>query len=87
MTGLGLGVFIGNPSEDWRLTSLAAHWSDDSRAWRLTNGLDGGSDRGLGPRPRRAAHVMVGRLKRKGMRNISLTRKQDPDLYPVCIKR
>ena len=29
---------------------------------------------------------MVGRFKRKGMRNIYLTRSYDQDLYPVCIK-
>ena len=54
--------------------------SDDSRAGRLTDGPDDGSDRRLGPRPRRPAHVMVGRLEKKGMTNISFKRKQDPDL-------
>ena len=31
--------------------------------------------------------LMVGRFKRKGVKTISLTRSQDPDLYPVCIRR
>ena len=44
-------------------------------------------------RPRRrlvgrpAYYVLVGRLKRKGVRNIFLTRKQDPELYPACIRK
>ena len=30
---------------------------------------------------------MMGRLKRKGMTNISFMRKQDPDLYLTCKRR
>ena len=40
-----------------------------------------------GPRPSRTAHVIVGRLKTEGMRNISFMKKQDPDLYSTCKKR
>ena len=32
------------------------------------------------------SRLMVGRFKRKGMRNIYLTRSYDQDLYPVCIR-
>jgi len=41
------------------------------------------SDKTRGPKrlkAQKAGYVMVGRLKRKGVRNISFTRKQDPDL-------
>ena len=31
--------------------------------------------------------LMVVQFKKKGVRNISLTRNQDPDLYPACIRR
>ena len=30
--------------------------------------------------------LMVGQFKRKGMRNICLTRSYDQDLYPICIR-
>ena len=35
----------------------------------------------------RPAHVMVGRFKRKGVKNIILQGVEDSDLYPVFIRR
>ena len=48
--------------------------------------LTAGQTDDKGPRPSRLGRVIMGRLKREGMRNISFTRKQDPYLYPTLIK-
>ena len=41
-------------------------------------------DKAQGPEGR--LMLMVGRFKRKGKKDIFLTRRQDPDLYPVYIR-
>ena len=69
-----------DPPEDWRLTGLAAHCQtthepDDSRMTPTAGQIE---DKAQGPEGRLT--FMMGRLKKKGMTNISFTRKQDPDL-------
>ena len=42
-------------------------------------------DKAQGPEGRLT--FMMGRLKKKGVKNITLQGVKDPDLYPVCIRR
>ena len=63
----------------WRFTGVATHEPGDLMMAPMAGQVDN-----KGPRPSRPVHVMVGRLKTEGMRNISFTRKQDPYLYPTC---
>ena len=68
--------FIDNPPEGWRLTDdpdgpgdswvtrqVGQKEQQDTMAWQADHG--------------RPTHIMVGRLKMKGIRNIVLQRKQD----------
>ena len=55
-------------SRVWQFTGVMTHGSEDSWVTRRVLQTD---DKAQG---------LAGRLKRKGMTNISFTRKQDPDL-------
>ena len=59
----------------WRLIGQTAHEPDDSWMAPTAGQIE---DKAQGPEGRLT--FMMGRLKKKGMTNISFTRKQDPDL-------
>ena len=63
-----------------------------AQGWRFISDPAGGTEERQDLEAQKAIHgrptrAMVGWLKMKGIRNISLTRKQDPGLYPACNER
>ena len=60
---------------------MTIHEPEDSLVTRWVFQMD---DKAQGPEGRLT--FMMGRLKKKGMTNISFTRKQDPDLYSTYEK-
>ena len=60
---------------------MTIHEPKDSLVTRRVFQMD---DKAQGPACR--FMIMVGQFKRKGMRNIYLTRSYDQDLDPVCIR-
>ena len=83
----GLGISLVNRQRIgslrvWRFTGMMIHEPEDSLETQCVFQMD---DKAQGPAGR--FMLMVGRFKRKGMRNIFLKRKQDPNLYLACIRR